>query len=122
MSILSIINDDHNFTILGGHEGVKVGTDEFRASSTGQIDDHLMILQNGKKESFAMSEGASDMRALSFFGRIDYDYKNRYFVDFSLRNDANSRFGKENKNATFWAAGFLWKIKNEAFMNNYKVD
>ena len=114
------INDDHNFTILGGHEGVKVGTDEFRASSTGQIDDHLMILQNGKKESFAMSEGASDMRALSFFGRIDYDYKNRYFVDFSLRNDANSRFGKENKNATFWAAGFLWKIKNEAFMNNYK--
>ena len=114
------INDDHNFTVLGGHEGIKMSSDFFAASSSGQIDDHLMLLQNGKKESYSVSEEAADMRALSFFGRIDYDYKNRYFLDLSLRNDANSRFGKDNRNAMFWATGFLWKVKNEAFMNDYK--
>ena len=114
------INDDHNFTILGGHEGMKSNSDYFEASSSGQIDDHLLQLQNGKKESFTMEESVVDTRSLSFFGRIDYDFKNRYFFDFSLRNDASSRFGKDNRNAMFWAAGFLWKVKNEAFMNDYQ--
>ena len=114
------INDDHHFTILGGQEGLKTSYDYFYAQSSGQIDDHLMLLQNGKKESYGLGEEATDMRSLSFFGRLDYDFSNRYFIDFTLRNDANSRFGKDNKNATFWAAGFLWKVKNEAFMNQYK--
>ncbi len=114
------VNDDHHFTILGGHEGLKTNMDYFYAQSSGQVDDHLMLLQHGRKESYSISEEGADMRSLSFFGRLDYDFNNRYFVDFSLRNDANSRFGRDHKNGTFWAAGFLWKIKNEAFMNNYK--
>ena len=114
------LNDDHHFTVLGGQEGVKNNYDYFYAQSTGQIDDHLMLLQNGKKESYGMGEEGSESRFLSFLGRIDYDYANRYFLDFSLRNDASSRFGANHKNAAFWAAGVLWKIKNEAFMNEYK--
>lgn len=58
-------------------------------------------------------------RFLSFFGRADYNYNNRYFFDFTLRNDACSRFGKNNRNATFWAAGAMWKVKSEEFMKPY---
>ena len=80
--------------ILGGQEGLKTSYDYFYAQSSGQIDDHLMLLQNGKKESYTLGEEATDMRSLSFFGRLDYDFSQSYFIDFTLRNDANSRFGK----------------------------
>ena len=42
----------------------------------------------------------------------------KYYFDASVRNDACSRFGPNNKNATFWAAGAMWKMKREAFLQN----
>lgn len=112
------IAQDHEITVLGGHEGVRNNYDYYYGQSQGQYDDRLMNLQNGKQTSYTMSEEQSASRFLSFFGRIDYNYLSKYFVDFSLRNDASSRFGKDNRNATFWAAGFMWKMKNEDFMQS----
>lgn len=113
------IKDLHNITLLAGHEGVKNYSESFGASSSGQIDDRLLLLQNGKKETYSMRESMTESRFLSFFGRLMYDFNNRYFFDLTVRNDASSRFGKNNRNATFWAAGLLWKVKNEAFMQPY---
>lgn len=113
------INRDHHFTVLAGHEGTETSYDSFAASSKGQLVDGLLNLQDGKQSTFDVSESSSLSRFLSFFGRVDYNYNNRYFFDFTLRNDACSRFGKNNRNATFWAAGVLWKIKNEDFMKPY---
>src|SRR5690606_20938663 len=47
-----------------------------------------------------------------------YDFAEKYFIDFSLRNDASSRFGKENRSATFWATGAMWHAKKEEFLND----
>lgn len=113
------INRDHHFTVLAGQEGTETSFDSFSALSSGQLVDGLLNLQDGKQSTFDVSESSSLSRFLSFFGRADYNYNNRYFVDFTLRNDASSRFGKNNRNATFWAAGAMWKIKNEDFMKPY---
>lgn len=113
------INKVHQFTVLAGQEGIKNSYDAFDASSNGQVIDALMNLQNGEQSTYKVSEDATESRFLSFFGRVDYNYNNRYFFDFTLRNDACSRFGKDNRNATFWAAGALWKVKSEAFMQPY---
>lgn len=78
-----------------------------------------MNLQNGEQSTYKVSEDATESRFLSFFGRVDYNYNNRYFFDVTVRNDACSRFGKDNRNATFWAVGALWKVKSEAFMQPY---
>ena len=110
------VAQDHHITVLGGEEGRIIDSDYYTASSTGQYDDRLMNLQNGRQSSYSMSESASTSKFLSFFGRVDYNYGDRYFLDASLRNDASSRFGKNHRNATFWSVGGLWKIKNEAFM------
>ena len=113
------INKVHQFTVLAGQEGIKNSYDTFTAYSKGQVIDALMNLQNGEQSTYKVSEDATESRFLSFFGRVDYNYNNRYFFDFTLRNDACSRFGKDNRNATFWAAGALWKVKSEAFMQPY---
>ena len=109
---------DHHFTVLAGHEGVINDYDYYYAQSTGQAVDGLMNLENGNQTSYTMSESATTSKFLSFFGRLDYNLMDRYFIDFTLRNDACSRFGKNNRNATFWALGALWKIKNEEFMKS----
>ena len=114
------IADAHHFTVLAGHEGVANYSDALSASSDGLADDRLTNLQNGKQETYSVSESMSQSRFLSFFGRLDYSILDKYYFDASVRNDACSRFGANNRNATFWAVGGMWKIKGEDFL--YAVD
>ena len=114
------INSIHHFTILGGQEGIKNNYDYYYALSTGQIVDGLMNLQNGKQANYSMKEEATASKFLSFFGRLNYNLKDRYFVDLSIRNDASSRFSANHRNATFWSVGFMWKLAKEKFMQPYK--
>lgn len=109
------INTVHNITALVGQEGVDNKSQNFTASSTGQTDDRLMLLTAGPINR-NVGHGRSDYGFLSYFGRLDYGYAQKYFVDFSVRNDASSRFGVENRSATFWAAGAMWNLKKENFM------
>lgn len=112
------IGDDHQFTLLAGQEGVTNHYDTFDAYSTGITDDRLINLQNGTQSTFDVSEGFSASKFLSFFGRFEYALANKYYFDASVRNDSSSRFGPNNRNATFWAVGGMWKMKNESFMQN----
>lgn len=55
---------------------------------------------------------------LSFFGRANYSYDDRYLLTATIRRDGSSRFGPENKYGIFPSAALAWKIKNEAFLRN----
>lgn len=118
------LNKDNRFTLLAGQEGVLNYYDYLSVSSSGQTDDRLMGIQNGKQTTYAVGDNDPDYysksKFLSFFGRIDYALKDKYFFDASVRNDACSRFGKNHRNATFWAVGAMWKIKKENFMQPIK--
>ena len=110
------IGNAHHFSLLAGHEGVSNYSDSLAGESKGFTDDRLTNLQDGKKEESSVSESLSQSRFLSFFGRFEYSLLDKYYFDASVRNDACSRFGANNRNATFWAAGAMWRIKNEDFM------
>jgi hypothetical protein len=49
---------------------------------------------------------------------LDYSFDDRFYADFSLRNDASSRFGSKNRNAQFWSIGGMWNMTNEKFIKN----
>ncbi|MDH7460854.1 TonB-dependent receptor [Chitinophagaceae bacterium 26-R-25] len=53
---------------------------------------------------------------VSFFGRVNYSYADRYLLTGTLRRDGSSRFGPLNKWAMFPSVAFAWKIKNEQFL------
>ena len=55
---------------------------------------------------------------LSYFGQMDYNYKNRYFLVGSARRDASSRFGANNKWGTFLTIGTSWVINRETFLSD----
>jgi TonB-linked SusC/RagA family outer membrane protein len=113
------IADEHHFTVLAGQEGVANRYDYFQAYANGGItDDRLTNLQNGTQAKYSVSESASASNFFSLFGHADYSIMDKYIIDATVRNDASSRFGKNNKNATFWSVGAMWKIKNESFLSN----
>lgn len=112
------IANDHAFSVLVGHEGISNWYDYFSAFSSGQTEDRLLILQQGTQASKSVSEASQASKFLSFFGHADYSYARKYNVDFTVRNDASSRFGKNVRNATFWSVGGRWNISRENFMKN----
>ncbi len=110
------LGHEHQFTVLAGQEGVVNRYDSFNASSSGITDDRLTNLQNGAQTTFEVGEEFTESKFLSFFGRVDYALMDKYYFDASVRNDACSRFGPNNRNATFWAVGAMWKMKYENFL------
>ncbi len=58
---------------------------------------------------------------LSFVGRVNYSLLDRYLFSASLRRDGSSRFGQNNKWASFPAASFAWRVDQEPFLKNVKA-
>jgi TonB-linked SusC/RagA family outer membrane protein len=55
---------------------------------------------------------------LSYFGQVDYNFQGRYFLVGSVRRDASSRFGANNRWATFYSVGASWNLNREAFLRD----
>ncbi|MEX8546261.1 MAG: SusC/RagA family TonB-linked outer membrane protein [Mucilaginibacter sp.] len=111
------IRTKNHVTLLAGQESIDNTYTAFSGSSTGQTDDRLLLLNNGPT-SIAVSSGKTEYAYHSLFGRVSYDFNSRYFVDASIRQDKSSRFGVNNRSATFWSVGGLYKISQENFLKN----
>ena len=57
-------------------------------------------------------------RALAFMMTLNYSYKQRYAVDYSMSINASSEFGENNRYAPFWSAGVRWNADKEEFIQN----
>ena len=58
---------------------------------------------------------------VSFFGRFNYSYDDRYLLTFTLRDDGSSRFNKDNRWGVFPSAALAWRISQESFMENQNL-
>lgn len=68
------------------------------------------------KEQWFVSSYTDHLQLISFFGRVNYIYKDTYLFTVTLRGDATSRFSKDNRWGAFPAVALGWKIINEPFM------
>jgi TonB-dependent starch-binding outer membrane protein SusC len=68
-----------------------------------------------------ISDYETENYLVSFFGRLNYAFKDRYLLTFTLRNDGTSRFSEDNRWGLFPSVAVAWKIVDESFMNNAKV-
>jgi TonB-dependent starch-binding outer membrane protein SusC len=68
----------------------------------------------------AFSSGG-ESALLSFFGKLDYNFNDRYVASFTLRRDGSSRLSPANRWGTFPAFGLGWRITNEPFLANNRI-
>jgi TonB-linked SusC/RagA family outer membrane protein len=71
------------------------------------------VPQTGGRDFFA--NRFFERRNLSYFGRINYDYDDRYLFSFTGRRDGSNAFGRENRFANFYATSLGWVVSNEDF-------
>lgn len=69
----------------------------------------------GTAQSYGYGEGYS---LISYFGKINYNYDDRYLASLTIRDDGSSRFGKNNRYAIFPSVSLGWRISQEKFMKN----
>lgn len=109
------IGDKHAITLLAGQEGIKGSSKGFSASATGITDSRLLNFAGATTPNMP-DYSSSKYEYLSFFGRADYALMNRYFFNFTIRNDKSSRFGADNRAANFLSGGVMWRLSDETFM------
>ena len=113
------LNEDHSFNFMLGQEGIDYRSTGFQVVTRGQTIDRLTNVTAGNT---GFLHGANPNTAhssyLSFFFRGEYNYKDLYYAEVAARTDASPRFGKDHRWGAFWSLGFMWNIKNEAFLKD----
>lgn len=72
-------------------------------------------------ETTTVGSGYSMWSLLSYLGRVNYSYDNRYLLSVSVRRDGSSKFAEGNKFSTFPAVAAAWNLHNEKFIKNLNV-
>ncbi|GAA3738488.1 MULTISPECIES: TonB-dependent receptor [Flavobacterium] len=73
---------------------------------------------NGYVVNFGDSKAYQKTRLIAYFGRLNYNYKDKYLLQGSLRRDGGSMFGANNQWGYFPSVGGAWRVDKESFMKN----
>lgn len=111
------LNEDHSFNFMLGQEGIDYRSTGFQVVTRGQTIDRLTNVTAGTRAS-SWQDANTAHSFMSFFFRTEYNYKDLYYAEVAARTDASSRFGKDHRWGAFWSLGFMWNIKNEAFLKD----
>ncbi|TXF90375.1 TonB-dependent receptor [Neolewinella aurantiaca] len=104
-------------TLLGGYSYQKNKNEAFAAAGTGFLSDAFSYYALSTATGLLQpASSLSETEIQSQFGRLNYDYDNRYLVTATVRRDGASNFAANNKYAVFPSAALGWKISNEDFL------
>lgn len=111
--------EDHNVSAMLGTELIKGSVYQNSASEKDFPDQDmtLVYLGNGQGATTA-SESQEGYSLVSFFGRTNYNYQNKYLVAATIRQDGSSRFSEDNRWGTFYSLSTGWRIDREDFFDN----
>lgn len=121
LSYASEFGDSHDFSAIIGSEAIQ-GSGYNHAGSQLNFPDQsqvLVVLGNGLG-NVVVSESRWGYSMLSFFGRANYSYDDRYMVSATIRRDGSSRFSPENRWGTFYSISAGWRLDRESFLQRYQ--
>ncbi|MEI9917643.1 MAG: TonB-dependent receptor [Bacteroidota bacterium] len=117
------INDQHTFTVLLGTETIKSSTYAINDNQSNFPDQDPSLVYIGNGIGTIVSNESQYGNALaSFFGKVDYDFSNKYLVSATVRRDGSSRFGPDNRWGTYYAGSLGWRLDQEFFKENDNID
>jgi TonB-linked SusC/RagA family outer membrane protein len=124
---LSNYKNRHNLTVLVGEETFDLRTEShtqlFRNLPSNISPDDAFDKGSSVAVPFTGYPKMSKTRytSLSFFTQMNYDYLNKYYVNFNLRADGASKFAPGKQWGYFPSGSVAWRLKNEKFMQNSRV-
>ena len=117
---IKVFKRDHTIDVLAGYEENYNSNESLTASRSGFSLTDFPYLNAGSQEIRDNSGSASASALRSFFGRLKYDFKNKYYIQGNIRSDRSSRFASQYRNAVFPSVSAGWTISKEKFMDHIK--
>jgi len=116
----TILGERHNFDVLLGQEANE-SNGRFLGASMGNLltnDINARYIQDaiGDPSTKNVNSSGYTSALLSYFGKVDYNFDGRYFLNFTLRRDGSSRFSELNRWGTFPAFSVGWRLSEESFL------
>lgn len=112
----------HRLDALAGIEMNRQNDINFNAYTSGEgafaIETPDYMWPGVSTGTASVGGGSTGFSLLSYFGKVNYTYNDRYLASLTVRRDGSSRFGKNNRYATFPAITAGWRISEENFMES----
>lgn len=115
---------DHSFNFLLGHSYQDFKGNSHNTNVKGFVVEGIKYTDNleyGNFSAAVVSSSAYERELQSFFGRVNYTFKDKYLATFTMRRDGSSKFGANNKYGNFPSAALAWRMKDEDFMKNVEM-
>jgi TonB-linked SusC/RagA family outer membrane protein len=116
------LSSRHALDLLAGTEAIRFKGEAFEGVATGfaSQDRDFAFLSQGTGNQLVNGSGDS-WSLLSFFGKANYAFDDKYLLSATIRRDGSSRFGENNRWAVFPAVSLGWRISEEPFLRNIRA-
>lgn len=120
------LKTNHHFEAMVGTSAYQADGSNLYGSNTNLIFedlDHAWLSNATNKQSAGISITGAPLdadRRLSYFGRLNYSYKDKYLLNATFRADGSSRFSSQNRWGYFPSISAGWVLTNESFMESTK--
>lgn len=118
----------HNIRVLGGIQTDEKTGRNFAASRKGYEFDGFEDIDHGNVATVANSGNHWEWAMMSYYGRVNYNFSDRYLIELNGRWDASSRFMNDSRWGFFPSASIGWRVSEESFfgplknaVNNLKI-
>lgn len=118
----SLSGKKHSFYLTAGHE-VQNTTIKFLQAQGASVSDFFFLKENlisGSASTQTVAGGYTKIGFESLFGRVNYDYKNKYFFQASIRRDGQSDVAKDKRYGNFPGYSLGWRPSEEGFWRDNK--
>jgi len=115
-----VIAENHSVSAVAGMSYNMNNFSDFRITSTGGFGTDYITTLNDANDINASSTYTTETKSvlISYFGRVNYSFLDRYMLTASIRRDGSSRFGNDTKWGIFPAASVGWRISEESFLES----
>lgn len=108
------IKEDHNFDLLAGYSAQKTNRNTRGVNGSNYPNDAVHLITNAAAVNSG-STGNTAWTMASWYGRLNYDFRNKYFLTAAIRRDGSSRFGRNEQWGYFPSASVGWVVSDESF-------
>lgn len=113
---------NHTFSVLGGYAYEKTVAENRDIAVKGFSTDLFGYNNLGAASTITgISSAKSENILISFFGRLNYSFNDKYLLTFTLRRDGSSRFGGNHQWGSFPSGAIAWRLDKEEFINRLGI-
>jgi len=115
--------ENHNFSGLLGTESIDNNAESMGASDRIFVDQNKVLVKLGNGTGIkTANESMDESKLLSYFGKVNYNYDEKYFASALMRRDGSSRFKAGNRWGTFYSTSLGWRIDKDFLKNSSLID